>query len=270
MLKMFRQLGPLSRGLSFVIIPLMTTVSVALLFTLVFVSTVASTFVSSVALAETPPPAKLKVVRSSVALQHVVRKPAPRRTRARLPAKRVNVGTKSSVRSKSSDNSSLFLDPEVQLDATQDLLANSSTSQNNSQALSYYRSLTQAKYFHDDTSSSTFEELESRNFAEHVFVYYGTRELIDFIRRSPLGSDYRQLSKRMKRYTETLSAGVSRAPNGELQLSHGAKKRHRFLDLGVGFNSRTWVEPKLNLNENFNLRYNPVDSRAVIQYELDF
>ena len=137
-------------------------------------------------------------------------------------------------------------------------------------SVSYYRNLQNRRVWDDNPNSPKYAELDSESFAQHLGLFFSTKNFIDLLRQSEFGTLYRDVSNTMKRASNYATVSAGRNAAGDIEFNHGEAKRGRLFDLRLGVSTHNGIEPKLKLPEDLSIKYDLRSGSALLEYEINF
>lgn len=133
--------------------------------------------------------------------------------------------------------------------------------------ISFYRGIIYSKYFKEDTGADNFADLESRELAEDLLIYQGTKTLSWLFDESPLAKIYEDFVATYKQYT---AVNIDRSPEGSLRFTSPGKGKRKLLQLKLHVSSARGIEPRLVIEDRLTLRYDLLHQMALFEYQVNF
>lgn len=156
---------------------------------------------------------------------------------------------------------------DLQLDSADDFLMNEDR---RSRLFNYYRGLIYLKYFNEWTGIGNYDELESEQLAQSLFIYHGAKTLVDYFEFSPLGLLYEDFLKEVRFYRNMSTVSVERSSQGGFNVDHASEKGDELLKFRVGISTKRGIEPRINIGELLVLRHDLLSEQTLLELRLDF
>lgn len=121
---------------------------------------------------------------------------------------------------------------------------------------------------------SEFNQLDYRDesaLARHAAAYQGMQVVSDYLKRSGLRDAYKVITDQMKVVKERTTVRVSKSASGDLSLGDGRSDQgEQLVQFRLRTSARHGPEARLELNDSWILRYELLNSTAMLEFSGDF
>ncbi len=132
-----------------------------------------------------------------------------------------------------------------------------------------YRDLALQSYTDDRVNVNAYE-YEQGQAAEKVFLFETLRVSNQFVFKPALGQMYDSIVEELKTLRNYTTFGVIKQENGGLRVQQGISEDQRVVEFKIHASARYGLEPRLKFSDRLMLRYQVLDSTALLEYRYDF
>jgi hypothetical protein len=133
-----------------------------------------------------------------------------------------------------------------------------------------YRTPFYLSYVSEVVPLGDLDDWEEREAAQKLFIYQAASSASKLLMNSGLQPLYRQALDAVRWFRDYTSLKVQREDNGVLRVANGSNHEKPLLELKLHVSANNGVEPRLEIGDNFTLRYDIIHDETLVEFRRDF
>ncbi len=159
------------------------------------------------------------------------------------------------------------LSHELRLETVDDIIL---SNQRYNQLQNDYRGLLYLTSKNDWVDVGPLDELEQRSLAERMLIFQSARTLLNAIKGSPLEAYYRRSVRGLKKLRDATTVKVSPGEKNTFTVGEKVGTRKELFKFKFHASARNGIEPRIIFSDELQFRYEVLDERALLEYNINF